>query len=48
VGSVSQLQVSFDLEALAQEASEHRRERELHRTSLDHLAKLPTEWRGKR
>ena len=48
VGSLSQLQVSFDREALAQEASEHRRETELHRTSLDHLAKLPTEWRGKR
>ena len=47
-GSVFQLQVSFDREALAHEAAEQRRETELHRTGLDHLARLPTEWRGKR
>jgi hypothetical protein len=47
-GSVSQLQVSFDREASSHEAAARHREVELHRTGLDHLARLPTEWRGKR
>ena len=47
-GAVSELQVSFDREALAREALELQQEKELKRSSLDHLAQLPTVWRGKR